>query len=63
MNIEEGGETVFPAANKCVSSVPWWKKLPTHGKDGLSIKPKMGDALFFWSMKPDGTLDYTSLHG
>jgi hypothetical protein len=23
----------------------------------------MGDALLFWSMRPDGSLDPTSLHG
>ncbi|XP_038890926.1 probable prolyl 4-hydroxylase 10 isoform X2 [Benincasa hispida] len=62
-DVEEGGETVFPAAKQCVSSARWWKKLSESGNGGLSVKPKMGDALLFWSMKPDGTLDSTSLHG
>ncbi|KAG2696551.1 hypothetical protein I3843_07G061800 [Carya illinoinensis] len=62
-DVEEGGETVFPAAMGNFSSVPWWNELSDCGKEGLSVKPKMGDALLFWSMKPDATLDPSSLHG
>ncbi|RDX67484.1 putative prolyl 4-hydroxylase 10, partial [Mucuna pruriens] len=62
-DVEEGGETVFPEAKGNFSSVPWWNELSECGKEGLSIKPKMGDALLFWSMKPDATLDPLSLHG
>ncbi|KAJ7944108.1 Prolyl 4-hydroxylase alpha-like protein [Quillaja saponaria] len=62
-DVEEGGETVFPAAKGNFSSVPWWNELSECGKRGLSVKPKMGDALLFWSMKPDATLDPSSLHG
>ncbi|KAJ4841631.1 hypothetical protein Tsubulata_004931 [Turnera subulata] len=62
-DVEEGGETVFPAAKGNVSAVPWWNELSECGKGGLSVKPKMGDALLFWSMKPDGSLDPSSLHG
>ncbi|XAR73728.1 Procollagen-proline dioxygenase [Bertholletia excelsa] len=62
-DVEEGGETVFPSAKGNISSVPWWNELSECGKGGLSIKPKMGDALLFWSMKPDATLDPSSLHG
>ncbi|KAK4490474.1 hypothetical protein RD792_001151 [Penstemon davidsonii] len=62
-DVEEGGETVFPAAKGNISSVPWWNELSECGKGGLSVKPKMGDALLFWSMKPDATLDPSSLHG
>ncbi|KAJ7953174.1 Prolyl 4-hydroxylase alpha-like protein [Quillaja saponaria] len=62
-DVEEGGETVFPAAKGNFSSVPWWNELSECGKGGLSVKPKMGDALLFWSMKPDATLDTSSLHG
>ncbi|KAG8373613.1 hypothetical protein BUALT_Bualt11G0042500 [Buddleja alternifolia] len=62
-DVEEGGETVFPAAKGNYSSVPWWNELSECGKGGLSVKPKMGDALLFWSMKPDATLDPSSLHG
>ncbi|GLT39298.1 hypothetical protein SLA2020_134960 [Shorea laevis] len=62
-DVEEGGETVFPAAQGNFSAVPWWDELSDCGKKGLSVKPRMGDALLFWSMKPDATLDPSSLHG
>ncbi|XVE87488.1 hypothetical protein DITRI_Ditri18aG0121400 [Diplodiscus trichospermus] len=62
-DVEEGGETVFPAAKGNISAVPWWNELSECGKGGLSVKPKMGDALLFWSMKPDASLDPSSLHG
>ncbi|KAK1423539.1 hypothetical protein QVD17_18843 [Tagetes erecta] len=62
-DVEEGGETVFPSAKGNVSAVPWWNELSECGKEGLSVKPKMGDALLFWSMKPDASLDSSSLHG
>lgn len=62
-DVEEGGETVFPAAKANFSAVPWWNELSECGKAGLAIKPKMGDALLFWSMRPDATLDPSSLHG
>ncbi|KAH1244213.1 putative prolyl 4-hydroxylase 3 [Glycine max] len=62
-DVEEGGETVFPAANANFSSVPWWNDLSQCARKGLSVKPKMGDALLFWSMRPDATLDPSSLHG
>ncbi|XP_015068088.1 probable prolyl 4-hydroxylase 10 [Solanum pennellii] len=62
-DVEEGGETVFPAAQGNFSAVPWWNELSECGKGGLSVKPNMGDALLFWSMKPDATLDPSSLHG
>ncbi|KAM1012265.1 hypothetical protein ACFX2I_042418 [Malus domestica] len=59
-DVEEGGETVFPAAKGNISSVPWWNELSECGKQGLAVKPKMGDALLFWSMRPDATLDPSS---
>ncbi|CAH9105853.1 unnamed protein product [Cuscuta europaea] len=62
-DVEEGGETLFPAAGGNISAVPWWNELSECGKRGLSVKPKMGDALLFWSMKPDGYPDQSSLHG
>ncbi|KAK4795561.1 hypothetical protein SAY86_027887 [Trapa natans] len=62
-DVEEGGETVFPNANANFSSVPWWDELSECGKKGLSVKPKMGNAVLFWSTKPDGTVDPASLHG
>lgn len=62
-DVEEGGETIFPDANVNASSLPWYNELSDCAKRGLSVKPKMGDALLFWSMKPDATLDPLSLHG
>ncbi|GKC56469.1 probable prolyl 4-hydroxylase 10, partial [Tanacetum coccineum] len=61
-DVEEGGETVFPSAKGNISAVPWWNELSECGKEGLSVKPKMGDALLFWSMRPDASLDPSSLH-
>ena len=62
-DVEEGGETVFPSAKMNSSSLPWYNELSECGKKGLSVKPKMGDALLFWSMMSDATLDPSSLHG
>lgn len=62
-DVEEGGETVFPAAIGNFSSVPGWNEMSDCAKRGLSVKPKMGDALLFWSMRADATLDPSSLHG
>jgi len=62
-DVEEGGETVFPSAKVNSSSIPNYNELSECAKRGISVKPKMGDALLFWSMRPDGTLDPTSLHG
>lgn len=59
-DVEEGGETVFPSAKGNYSAVPWWNELSECGKGGLSVKPKMGDALLFWSMNPDASLDPSS---
>ncbi|VFQ70147.1 unnamed protein product [Cuscuta campestris] len=61
--VEEGGETVFPSAKGNFSSLPGWNEMSECAKRGLSVKPKMGDALLFWSMRPDATLDPLSLHG
>ncbi|CAI9265239.1 unnamed protein product [Lactuca saligna] len=62
-DVEEGGETVFPEAKGNISAVPWWNELSDCAKKGLSVKPKKGDALLFWSMTPDATVDPSSLHG
>ncbi|KAL3840175.1 hypothetical protein ACJIZ3_024766 [Penstemon smallii] len=62
-DVEEGGETIFPAAKGNFSAVPGWNEMAECAKRGLAVKPNMGDALLFWSMRPDATLDATSLHG
>ncbi|GLJ21423.1 hypothetical protein SUGI_0394510 [Cryptomeria japonica] len=61
-DVEKGGETVFPASTVNSSSVPWWDELSECAKAGVSVRPRMGDALLFWSMKPDASLDPSSLH-
>lgn len=62
-DVEEGGETIFPAAKGNFSSRAGWNELSECGKKGLAVKAKMGDALLFWSMRPDASLDPSSLHG
>nr|XP_043634565.1 probable prolyl 4-hydroxylase 10 [Erigeron canadensis] len=62
-DVEEGGDTVFPSAKGIYSDVRWRSAFSECGKRGLSVKPKTGDALVFWNIKPDGTSDDSSLHG
>ncbi|KAG5010107.1 hypothetical protein JHK87_018622 [Glycine soja] len=63
VDVEEGGETVFPDAKGNLSFMPWWNELSEcRKKKRLSIKLKRIDALLFWSMKLDATLDPSSLH-
>lgn len=58
--VEEGGETVFPNAEEGKVSGPEWSDC---AKRGLAVKAVKGDALLFYSLKPDGSTDPTSLHG
>lgn len=55
----EGGETVFPAAEHKVSG-PGWSEC---AQKGLAVHPEKGAALLFYSLKPDGKIDHSSLHG
>mmetsp|Transcript_13032 Transcript_13032/g.37880 ORF Transcript_13032/g.37880 Transcript_13032/m.37880 type:complete len:289 (+) Transcript_13032:762-1628(+) len=62
-DVEEGGETVFKREGR------------THGNDtiadwrgcedniGVKVKPRQGDAVLFWSTRPDLSLDDHALHG
>ena len=56
---EEGGETVFPSASRKVSG-PQWSEC---AREGFAVKPRRGDALLFYSLKPNGQKDEDSLHG
>mgnify|MGYP002630358070 FL=1 len=56
---EEGGETVFPSASRKVSG-PQWSEC---AREGFAVKAKRGDALLFYSLKPNGSKDEDSLHG
>eukprot|EP00250_Pteridium_aquilinum_P006143 c16117_g1_i1 orf=336-1217(-) len=62
-DVEAGGETVFPSANMNSGLNFHQDDLSECGKTGLSVRPRLGDALLFWSMRPDASLDPTSLHG
>lgn len=62
-DVEYGGETVFPNVE-----APQWQQQNSHlftecAMKGLSVRPRKGDALVFWSMKPGGELDAGSNHG
>ncbi|KAL3678116.1 hypothetical protein R1sor_021072 [Riccia sorocarpa] len=62
-DVEAGGETVFPAAKVNASLIPNWDELSECAQGGLSVRPKKGMALLFWSMSPDVNTDSKSLHG
>ncbi|KAM0864260.1 hypothetical protein ACQ4PT_044055 [Festuca glaucescens] len=64
-DVAEGGETVFPLAKEHT-------KKGSHGKDatlsecaknGISVKPRKGDALLFFNLLPNAATDPSSLHG
>ncbi|KAI8476888.1 MAG: hypothetical protein J3K34DRAFT_516155 [Monoraphidium minutum] len=61
-DVEEGGETVFPDS----PTRPPLEEAATFSdcaKKGLGVRPYKGDALLFFSLKPDGkTHDVASLH-
>eukprot|EP00775_Hariotina_reticulata_P002059 gene2059-2379_t len=56
---EEGGETVFPYAEEKVSG-PGWSQCALLG---LAHHPHKGDAIMFYSLTPDGSVDPASRHG
>lgn len=60
-DVELGGETVFPAADADPGR-DGYDALSECGKGGVAVRPRRGDALLFWSMRPDATLDAKSLH-
>ncbi|XP_022157664.1 probable prolyl 4-hydroxylase 7 isoform X2 [Momordica charantia] len=61
-NVEEGGETVFPNSHVKLSAREK-KELSDCAKLGYAVKPKMGDALLFFSLHANGTTDSSSYHG
>ncbi|XP_031505150.2 probable prolyl 4-hydroxylase 3 isoform X2 [Nymphaea colorata] len=63
-DVKEGGETVFPRAAVNISTASArWNNRSKCAKTGMALRPRMGDALLFWSMHPDASLDALSLHG
>lgn len=62
-DVEEGGETVFKRegrdnGNRTIGD---WRTCEDH--IGIKVTPKQGDAVLFWSTKPDLQLDDHALHG
>jgi prolyl 4-hydroxylase len=56
-DVVSGGETVFPRFNG------GREKNMKDCETGLKVKPEVGKVIIFYSMKPDGKLDPSSLHG
>ncbi|KXZ56830.1 hypothetical protein GPECTOR_1g749 [Gonium pectorale] len=58
-----GGETIFKREGKANANNPItnWTSCDVDG--GFKYKPRAGDAVLFWSVLPDGTIDPRSLHG
>lgn len=63
-DVDEGGETTFPHTRTWAKPGQEERFGPFSecGKGLLSIRPKKGDAMMFWSLKDDGTRDQASLH-
>eukprot|EP00591_Stephanopyxis_turris_P004929 CAMPEP_0195512258 /NCGR_PEP_ID=MMETSP0794_2-20130614/4278_1 /TAXON_ID=515487 /ORGANISM="Stephanopyxis turris, Strain CCMP 815" /LENGTH=403 /DNA_ID=CAMNT_0040639999 /DNA_START=203 /DNA_END=1414 /DNA_ORIENTATION=- len=74
----EGGQIVFPSAssqserqkkdippsaNRMFNPRSWERALLTHCYHGLSVSPKRGSAVLYYTQHPDGTLDNESLSG
>ncbi|KAI7843911.1 hypothetical protein COHA_002453 [Chlorella ohadii] len=63
-DVEEGGETAFPQGSEWVDSSVQQRFEPFSecAAGHVAAKAKKGDALLFFSLKPDGKLDAASLH-
>eukprot|EP00252_Welwitschia_mirabilis_P000879 TRINITY_DN10866_c0_g1_i1.p1 TRINITY_DN10866_c0_g1~~TRINITY_DN10866_c0_g1_i1.p1 ORF type:complete len:311 (+),score=61.14 TRINITY_DN10866_c0_g1_i1:242-1174(+) len=61
-DVAKGGETVFP--NSELKDIqPKDDSWSECARKGYSVKPRKGDALLFFSLRPEATTDSTSLHG
>eukprot|EP01060_Flectonema_neradi_P008552 TRINITY_DN160_c6_g1_i1.p1 TRINITY_DN160_c6_g1~~TRINITY_DN160_c6_g1_i1.p1 ORF type:complete len:516 (+),score=114.93 TRINITY_DN160_c6_g1_i1:57-1604(+) len=58
-DVESGGETNFPAASRLHPHV----RSSSDCQQGLRVRPTKGDAVLFYSMYRDMSLDPLSLHG
>lgn len=59
-DVEEGGETVFPAVDRQVAPP---KEEQCDSEKGLRVRPQAGKVIVFYSQTPNGALDPYSLHG
>ncbi|ONK68417.1 uncharacterized protein A4U43_C05F11290 [Asparagus officinalis] len=62
-DVVKGGETVFPSAEEPPRRGGHKEEdLSDCGRKGVAVKPRRGDALLFFSLHPDATIDQSSLH-
>ncbi|CAE6003673.1 unnamed protein product [Arabidopsis arenosa] len=65
-SVEEGGETMFPFEILVLRKQSGRNMNGSYDYEkciGLRVKPRQGDAIFFYNLLPNGTIDQTSLHG
>lgn len=62
-NVTNGGWTYFPMAFNNQRPKSFKLKKINDCNKGLKVTPKKGNAIIFYSMKPDGNVDPKSLHG
>eukprot|EP00884_Botryococcus_braunii_P006138 jgi/Botrbrau1/15525/Bobra.0123s0001.1 len=61
-DVEEGGETIFPLEGR--NGLDRLRNIDYRSCDqGYKYKPRLGDAVLFYSMHPNGTFDKHALHG
>lgn len=60
-DVEEGGETVFPSSVEHPNIDNG--NFSACAQAGVAVKPKTGDALLFYSLSPEASMDPYSLHG
>lgn len=58
-----GGETVFKKEGKRNADKAITNYTSCHADGGFVYKPRMGDALLFWDVRPNGEIDPHALHG
>jgi prolyl 4-hydroxylase len=57
-----GGETIFPLILESAEQSKW-ENVSKCTRGNLAVRPRKGDAVLFWSLKPDGSEDPGSTHG
>ena len=62
-DVEEGGETVLPLEGEDGMARLSQPKVYERCDIGLKVPPRKGQALVFYSLKPNGDFDPQSLHG